>query len=89
MAPLLALSAAAGARESIDIQALAEQAGLSERQVRMVLGNPTSYAEYRTSYFIAYRRVMDVLGDENFRENLARTERIPPPEERVVINDDE
>jgi hypothetical protein len=32
---------------------------------------------------------MDVLGDENFRENLARTERIPPPEERVVINDDE
>ena len=65
LAPLLALGAAAEAR-TVDVTALAERTGLTERQVRMVLGAPSSYAEYRTSWWIAERRVMAALSDPGY-----------------------
>ena len=61
MAPLLGFAAAAAASEYVDVEALAADTGLTERQVRMVLGNPSSFAEYRTSYQYAEQRVLDAL----------------------------
>ncbi len=48
-AALMCAGAGAQAQE-LDIAALAEQAQISERQVRMVLGAPVAFAEYRSSY---------------------------------------
>ena len=64
-AALMTLAGSAAAR-TVDVSALAEQTGLTERQVRMVLGAPSSYAEYRTSYFIAEQRVMAALGTGDY-----------------------
>jgi hypothetical protein len=50
----------------VDVRALAERTGLTERQVRMVLGAPSGYAEYRTSYWIAEHRVMAALSDPDY-----------------------
>ena len=67
LAPLLALGFAAAAEaRTVDVTALAERTGLTERQVRMVLGAPSGYAEYRTSYWIAERRVMAALSDPDY-----------------------
>jgi hypothetical protein len=59
---LFALASAAPAlADDVDIQDLADRTGLSERQVKMVLGPQTPYAEYRTSANFAERRVRDAL----------------------------
>jgi hypothetical protein len=60
----LLLSGTVSAGERVDIDALAEQSGLSARQVRMVLGAPTAFAEYRTSYKVARDRLLGTLGRE-------------------------
>ena len=46
---------------------LAQQSGLTTRQVRMVLGAPVSFAEYRTSYDRSYAAVRRALGNEDPR----------------------
>ena len=51
--------------DDVDIEDLAARTGLSERQVRMVLGPRTPYAEYRTSYDMAERRVADALLEDS------------------------
>ena len=61
-------SATASAVELLDVNDVAQRTGLSERQVRMVLGAPTAYAEYRTSFRIAEHRVKQVLGEKQYRE---------------------
>jgi len=64
-APLLALAAVAQA-DNVDVTDLADRTGLTERQVRMVLGAPSTYAEYRTSHWVAERRVMAALSDPGY-----------------------
>jgi hypothetical protein len=82
IAPLMALAAGASAR-NIDVTVLARQTGLTERQVRMVLGAPGAYAEYRTSYWTAERRVSQALsgGYEEREPPLHRAQ--PHPAESV------
>lgn len=59
---LLALATAAPAfADDDDIQRIADRTGLSTRQVRMVYGPSTAYAEYRTSYDFARDRVHDAI----------------------------
>ena len=62
---LLSLAGGASAR-GVDVTALAERTGLTERQVRMALGAPSAFAEYRTSLWIAERRVMAALSDPDY-----------------------
>ena len=65
---LLALASVAPAyADDVDIEDIAARTGLSERQVRMVLGPHTPYAEYRTSYDMAERRVADALLEDSLR----------------------
>lgn len=74
---LLALSLtgpalAGGATDTVDIAALAERANLTERQVRMVLGKPTAFSEYRTSYARSYNALKSVVGGKRQMEMLAQ-----------------
>ncbi len=57
MTPGLAL-----AGSSLQIHDLAAATGLSERQVQMVVGGRTAYAEYRTSYNRVEKRFVKALG---------------------------
>ena len=65
-------SASAFADDRIDIQALAKQTHLSERQVRMVFTASTAFPEYLTSYERSERAVRQALGGQNPRELAAR-----------------
>lgn len=49
---LLALAAAGGAAAAgpAELSRIAGEAGLREREVRMLAGAPSAFAEYRTSY---------------------------------------
>ena len=62
-------SASLQARE-LDIGALAQQSGLSERQVRMVLGAPVAYSEYRTSFRDSRDRLRRAVGGRDELERL-------------------
>jgi hypothetical protein len=63
---LLLLAGAASAGGPVDVQALADEAGLSTRQVRMVLGAHVAFAEYRTSFRTSEQKLRRVLGNEQF-----------------------
>jgi hypothetical protein len=67
-AALMGLAAGASATDSLDLQQIADQTGLSVRQVRMVLGAPTAFAEYRTSYAGAAQRVKSIYGETRYRQ---------------------
>jgi hypothetical protein len=47
---LAPLGAASADSSSADLGALGADAGVSEKDMRMLMGAPTSYANYRTSY---------------------------------------
>ena len=72
---LLALMAAtpalAGAGPHSHLADLATQTGLSERQVRMVVGGHTAYAEYLTQYDWARRRMVRTLGFDRYQHLMA------------------
>jgi hypothetical protein len=80
-ATLISGTAVAGGRE--DIQTLADQSGLTPRKVRMVLGTPTAFPEYRTSYVRSKHKLMRAVGGlkqledlaARYREEEARTDR--------------
>lgn len=65
---------AAGREGTSSITLLAQASGLSERQVQMVLGNRTSYAEYRISYDRVDRKFRDAVGPEIYRNLKERGE---------------
>ncbi len=67
----LALTGPALAEPS-DIQRLARDAGLSDRQLRMMMGAPSGFAEYRTSYAMLRERLRRA-------EAAAMTEDAPEP----------
>lgn len=56
------------------IELLAQASGLTTRQVKMVLGNPTAFAEYRTSYAFVDRQFRDAVGPEIYRNLKERGE---------------
>lgn len=64
------LAAAGGASaQDLDIATLAKQSDLTERQVRMVLGAPTAFSEYRTTYRDSRDKLRRAVGGH---EELAR-----------------
>ena len=66
------LAGAAAAAEPVDVQALADQSGLSTRQVRMVLGAHVAFAEYRTSFRPSQQKLRSALGEVQFDELVQR-----------------
>lgn len=80
----LALPAAA-----VDVAALAERSGLTERQVRMVLGAPSAYVEYRSSYWRATRQLRAIVGSDRAMRELAEEFRIEQEYDFEVLVDGE
>jgi hypothetical protein len=69
LATLFSTNAFAG--EDI-IGALADQTGLTERQVKMVVGPRSSHAAYLASYDQVQRQFVKSVGQERYKELLAR-----------------
>lgn len=65
-----AFSAGAAARDDV-IGALSRETGLSTRDVKMVLGARSGYAEYLASYDQTQRRFVRALGKARYRELMA------------------
>ena len=87
---LLALALTTGpalAGSSLQIRDLAAATGLSERQVQMVVGGRTAYAEYRTSYDRVEQRFVKALGEERYRDLMAGREIVLDNGVRVAFND--
>jgi len=72
VAMLVCGAASAGGSGSIDIPYLAERSGLTERQVRMVLGAKVPFVEYRTSYPRARAALRNVVGSAALDELVSR-----------------
>ena len=87
---LLALAMVPGlalAGSSLEIHNLAAATGLSERQVQMVVGARTAYAEYRTSYDRVEARFIKALGEERYRDLMAGREIVLDNGVRIAFND--
>jgi hypothetical protein len=87
---LLALALTPGlalAGSSLQIRDLAAATGLSERQVQMVVGARTAFAEYRTSYDRIERHFVKALGEERYRDLMAGREIVLDNGIRVAFND--
>lgn len=67
----LALFAAAPAYAQDTVAQLADATGLSERQVQMIVGNRTPFAEYRQSYHRALDQFRDAIGEEQYQRFVA------------------
>ena len=75
-ASLLALALAlfgttATAQTTIDLDVLAAESGLSQRQVGMVFGAHSAYTEYRASYAQVKRRFIESVGQQRYEALLA------------------
>ena len=67
--PLVAVASPSG--DAANLDDLATLTGLSTRQVQMVVGNPTAYAEYLTQYDWARHRMQSVLGAQRLEDLVA------------------
>ncbi|HZV23707.1 MAG TPA: hypothetical protein VFF93_08065 [Luteimonas sp.] len=78
---------AAAAPPSTQIRDLSAATGLTERQVQMVVGAHTAYAEYLTSYDWARQRMIKVLGRQRYDDLVAGRAIQLDNGERVAFND--
>lgn len=88
-ARILAFFAAAAFSSSLaardDIGALARETGLSTRDVKMVLGARTGYAEYLASYDQTRKRFVRAVGKARYRDLMAgRRLEAPAPDHRLA-----
>jgi hypothetical protein len=65
---LMAVSAPSMAGDNT--KQLARETGLTERQVQMVLGNRTPFAEYRTSYQPSLEKMQAAIGKERYNQMI-------------------
>ena len=65
---------AAAASPNLQLRDLADATGLTERQVQMVVGAHTAFAEYKTSYEWARRRFVSALGEKRYNDLMAGRE---------------
>ena len=79
------LATAPALASEAQIEYVARESGLSERKVRMVLGNRTPYAEYRYTYARSAARIREAIGDEQF-ERMVVGLPLQLPLDRVVVH---
>jgi len=70
LAALLAATPLAHADESV--AQLAQETGLSERNVRMVVGGRTAYAEYRVIFNRVDRQFKEAVGEVRYEQITGR-----------------
>lgn len=76
---------AAAASPAANLRDLAAATGLTERQVQMVVGAHTAYAEYRTSYEWARQRFVKALGRERYEQIMAGREIVLDNGQRFAV----
>ena len=81
-----AFSAVASAQDKV-IEALSQETGLAPRDVKMVLGARSGYAEYLASYDQTKRRFVRALGQPRYRELMAgrRIELLQPGQRTASV----
>lgn len=62
---------AAPAPEQVTVRQLADETGLSENRVRMVVGPRSGYAEYRITFDRTQRQFRNALGEERYNDLMA------------------
>jgi hypothetical protein len=67
----LAFSAQAFAGSSRSLRALADETGLTVRQVAMILGPSSAYPEYKASYSWVKSKFIEALGRSRYEALLA------------------
>lgn len=88
LAPCLLLVASAAHADTQALRDEAEINGLTEREQRMISGAPTTYANYRTSYWQVRDKLRrQALADERYyEERVERSRRVDAaPQPAVVI----
>lgn len=65
------LTANAGANSALDIQAVADQSGLTVRNVEMLFGHWSAYAGYRFTLPRVQRTFIETFGEERYRDLMA------------------
>ena len=65
------LFASAASAQTVTVDEIAAESGLTNRQVAMVLGAPTAYAEYRTTFRHARDQMLRTVGQERYAEYIA------------------
>jgi len=70
-AALAAVSAPAFARDNNAVEALSQQTGVSERHVRMLIGNRTPYPEYPYAYYRELKKFKAGLGEANYQRLMS------------------
>ena len=71
LAAAMMFAPCAFAQNTVTLNDIAQESGLTERQVAMVLGAPTSFATYRTEYRQARDRLVQSVGQERYAEYIA------------------
>jgi hypothetical protein len=59
------------APEQVTVSQLADETGLTEQRVRMVVGPRSGYAEYRVTFDRAQRQFKNALGEERYNDLMA------------------
>jgi len=68
---VLAMAAATPAYAADMVEVLAEETGLSERQVQMIVGNRTPFIEHRYNYVRSLKQFKRALGEELAQQLIA------------------
>lgn len=81
-----AFSAGVAAQDNV-IDALSQETGLSARDVKMVLGARSGYAEYLASYDQTQKRFVRALGKPRYRQLMAgrRIELLQPDQRMAYV----
>jgi hypothetical protein len=69
--PEIKVTVNAPQREYVTARQLARETGLSERQVRMVIGPRSGYAEYRLNFDRKQKEFREALGDDRYQDLIA------------------
>jgi hypothetical protein len=83
-AALAAISAPAFAGDNT-IEVLSKQTGVSERHVRMIIGNRTPYPEYAYTYARVLKKFKAGIGNDNYERLMSGQTVLLPSGERVNI----
>lgn len=73
----LAMAAATPAYAADVVAELSQQTGLSERQVEMIIGNRTPFAEYRQSYSRTLKQFKAAVGEEHYQRLISGQSSLP------------
>ncbi|MCR6662893.1 MAG: hypothetical protein NVV60_07020 [Luteimonas sp.] len=68
---LITMVSAPVAAQGLTVSDLADETGLTERQVRMVMGGRTGYGEYRSRFNRVERQFRDALGHARYQDLVA------------------